>query len=92
MLGGGNRRGEVLRRGNRAGVGAARVDAIPARCGSSGLEAEAGGARGSGRGGAVMEWCWGGRYIGFPRGGRSYGAVRCRQGVEAMVGGASRER
>ena len=29
--------GEGLRRGNRDVVGAARVDAIPARCGSSGL-------------------------------------------------------
>ena len=49
-------RGE-LRCANRAGVGAARVVMIPVRCGSSRLEAVAGGARGSGCGGAAMESC-----------------------------------
>ena len=55
---------------NWSEVRAVRVDAIPARCGSSGLEAGAGGARGSGRGGAARKWCWGGRFIGCSRGGR----------------------
>ena len=77
---------------NRARVSAAQVFAIPTMCGSFGLEAVAEGARGSGRGGAAMEWCWGGRYIAFPHGVRSNGAVRCQHRVEARVGGPLRGR